>query len=78
VLAEVDGAGLQLLVALAHKPALRAASHCSSAPSTALQKACATLGLQDLLKPVPDRSQRMSTLSNEDQSFILPRPCPPF
>ena len=52
--AEVDGAGLQLLVALsrqlaAHDAALRLAS-----PTAALRDACATLGLSALLDaPAP-------------------------
>jgi|JI6StandDraft_1071083.scaffolds.fasta_scaffold135462_3 ABC-type transporter Mla MlaB component len=50
---EVDGAGLQLLAALHKSCASRSQPLQITHATETLQKACATLGLQDLLKPTP-------------------------
>jgi anti-anti-sigma regulatory factor len=49
--AEVDGAGLQMLVALSHALKNRQRHLVLKHPSDALQKASACLGLQPLLMP---------------------------
>lgn len=49
--AEVDGAGLQMLVALSHALKNRQRHLVLKHPSAALQKASACLGLQPLLMP---------------------------
>ncbi|CAN5360849.1 hypothetical protein BH09PSE6_BH09PSE6_13670 [soil metagenome] len=48
---EIDGAGLQVLVALAHSAALRNRAIEFAEPSAALRAACATLGASALLAP---------------------------
>lgn len=50
---EVDGAGLQLLASLHKSCALRTQPLQITQASETLQKACSTLGLQDLLTPTP-------------------------
>ncbi|MDE1948702.1 MAG: STAS domain-containing protein [Burkholderiales bacterium] len=47
--AEVDAAGVQMLVALAHSAAAEHQAFALENPSPALATACRTLGLQDLL-----------------------------
>lgn len=46
---QIDGAGLQLLVALHHAVAQRGRAWCLSAASASLTKACEALGLAALL-----------------------------
>ena len=48
---EVDGAGLQLLVALQKSCATRGWALHLQQPTESLRKACSILGLQDLLTP---------------------------